>query len=386
MRKIGFLINPIAGMGGKVALKGTDGEDILQKAIKLGATPVALNKAVSFFRAIKTYSTHKKIIFVIPQGKMGDAIFKNEKDLSQGFRLEVILNVKIPNKTTKNDTLAIVEELIKRKVELILFVGGDGTAQDVYSITGSKFPMMGLPSGVKIHSGVFAQSVEKGVEIINKFVQNSVSFIDAEIIDLDESDFRNDILNTRLFGTALVPQLPSLMQLTKTISQEFDSEEENIKGIIKFLREELHSETLYFIGSGTTIKRISVVFGENVGKKKSLLGIDAVLNNKMIRKDISENIILELIDIYSEIPTKLILTPIGGQGFILGRGNQQISPSVIKKIGIDSILIISTKLKINSLTNSTLHVDTGDSKLDQEFKGFHKVLVDYREYRMMKIV
>ncbi len=175
------------------------------------------------------------------------------------------------------------------------------------------------------------------------------------------------------------------MQLTKTISSEYDSEIENINGIIRYLEQEFSEGTLYFLGSGSTIKRISQVFGEDVQKNKSLLGIDAVLNNEMIRKDLSEEMFLELIDQYSGTPIKLILTPIGGQGFILGRGNQQISPEVIKKIGIDSIIIISTKLKLENLSSSTLYVDTGDPKLDQIFKGFHKVLVDYNEYRMIKI-
>ena len=385
MKKIGFFLNPIAGMGGKVALKGTDGKDILQRAIKLGAEPIAQYKALNFFKALKNSTTHTKLIFMIPRGKMGENIFINEKELFRKFKIDIIQNIAIPDITSAIDTRAITAELIKRNVDLILFVGGDGTAQDVYSVTGSKFPILGLPSGVKIHSGVFAKSVEKGAEIIDNFVHESIRYMNAEIIDLDESDFRNNILNTRLYGTALVPQLPTLMQLTKTSSQEYDSEEENVNGIRNYLKDEISPETLYFLGSGTTIKRISSIFGEEIYNKKSLLGIDAVWNNEIIGIDLSEKQILDLIEEHSTHPIRIILTPIGGQGFILGRGNQQLSPDVLQRVGIDSIYIVSTKLKINSLENSILHVDTGDFILDRRFKGFHKVLVDYKEYRMLKI-
>jgi predicted polyphosphate/ATP-dependent NAD kinase len=270
-------------------------------------------------------------------------------------------------------------------VDLIIFVGGDGTAQDIYKAIGNKTPILGIPSGVKIHSGVFAQSTSKAIEIVNKFVTDQVEFTEVEIIDLDEDAFRKGILNTKLYGTGLVPQVPSLMQLTKSSTSFTDREKDNIQGIIRTLKEELSQNSLYLLGSGSTIKDIAQAFGNEIHLNNSLLGIDIVYKNKLIKLDVSEGEILSILDSYPEIPTKLLITPIGGQGFILGRGNQQLSPKVIEKIGCSAIQVIATKSKIENLQKRVLHIDTGDPDLDKQLTGHQKVLVDYNEYWMIKV-
>jgi predicted polyphosphate/ATP-dependent NAD kinase len=317
---------------------------------------------------------------------MGESVFDDRSINSDSFVIHILEDIKIPKDTSKSDTKRVVEVLKDLRVDLIIFVGGDGTAQDVVSVIGIQFPILGIPSGVKIHSGVFAQTPEKCSEIIKEFVLGNIEFVEAEIIDLDENAFRKGRLHTKLFGTGLVPQLPSLMQFTKSSIYIEDKEEDNIQGLIKAINEELKSNTLYFLGSGSTIKKIAKAFNELIEKQKSLLGIDAVLNNKMLKVDLSETDILELINNYSSKPVVFFLTPIGGQGFILGRGNQQISPQVLKLAGINTIQIIATRSKINHLPNRVMHVDTGDKGLDEEFCGYHKVLVDYNEYWMIKIV
>ncbi len=385
MIKIGFLINPIAGMGGKVALKGTDGKEIIAEAIRRGATPIAEKKATEFFQGIVNSSFGKQVEFLIPKGVMAENVIRDNPKFIKKLNFQIIEHISIPKTTTSMDTKRVVEEFLNKDVALIIFVGGDGTAQDVHSKVNNECPILGIPSGVKIHSSVFARSVQKSIDLIKKFAQGQTEFREAEIIDLDEVSFRKGILNTRLYGTCTVPHEPTLMQLTKTHIKITNSEENNIQGITDYLKEEISSKVLYILGSGSTIKKISNAFSKDVQKDKTLLGIDAVLNGKLIHRDMTESDILSLLQEYSNNQVNLILTPIGGQGFILGRGNQQISPEVIEKIGIKSILIIATRSKIDSLPNKVLHVDTGNFELDSKLMGYQKVLVDYNEYWTLKI-
>ena len=385
MKRIGFIINPIAGMGGKVALKGTDGDEILQEAIKRGATPITIHKAKFFFEGIITLALNEEIEFILPQGEMGEKLFNENPLLAEKIQIKILSHIPIPTITTSIDTNHVAKELKGLKVDLIIFVGGDGTAQDIYTAIGSKTPILGIPSGVKIHSGVFAQSTSKAIEIIKKFASDQVEFTEGEIIDLDEDAFRKGILNTKLYGTVLVPQIPSLMQLTKSSTIYTDQEKDNIQGIIRTLRKEISQNSLYLLGSGSTIKDIAQAFGNEIYLNKTLLGIDLVYKNEIIKSDVSESEILYTLDLYPEIQKKLLITPIGGQGFILGRGNQQLSPKVIEKIGCSAIQVIATKSKINNLPNRILHIDTGDPDLDKQLTSYQKVLVDYNEYWMIMV-
>jgi len=385
MKRIGFIINPIAGMGGKVALKGTDGKEILQEAIKRGATPITIHKAKLFFEGIIKLSLNEELEFVLPQGDMGEELLLENQLLATKIHFKILSQIPIPSVTTSIDTNHVAKELKGLKVDLIIFVGGDGTAQDIYSAIGSETPILGIPSGVKIHSGVFAQSTGKAIEIVNKFTRDQIEFSEAEIIDLDEVAFRKNILNTRLYGSGLVPQIPSLMQLTKSSTYHTDVEKENIQGIIRTLSKEISTDILYLLGPGSTIKNVSRVFGEKLYLKKTLLGIDLVHGNELLKSDVSETDILCFLDKYPEAQKKLLITPIGGQGFIFGRGNQQLSPEVIKKIGFSAIQVIATKSKIINLPNRILHIDTGDPDLDKQLTGYQKILVDYNEYWMIKV-
>ena len=385
MKKIGFVINPIAGMGGKVALKGTDGDEILQEALKRGATPITKHKAKFFFEGLVSLQLKGDIEFILSRGEMGEIVFTENPALRENIRVRILSNIPIPAVTTSIDTNRVVKELEVLKVDLIIFVGGDGTAQDIYSAIGDKTPILGIPSGVKIHSGVFAQSTSKAIEIVKKFVDDEIEFTKAEIIDLDEAAFRKGNLNTNIYGTFLVPQIPSLMQLTKSSTVHKDKEISNIQGIIRTLRNDIKPDTLYLLGSGSTIQKISQAFGKNVYQKKTLLGIDIVLKQSLIKADASESEILDILSLYPDIQKKVLITPIGGQGFIFGRGNQQLSSNVIEIVGISAIQVIATKSKINNLPKRVLLVDTGDPNLDKKLIGYQKVLVDYNEYWMIRV-
>ena len=386
MKTIGLIINPIAGMGGRVGLKGTDTPEILEEARKRGAKPVASERTRQFLVELIKFPEHKLISFVVPQGDMGGSVFKTISSSIPTLKWQEIPNISIPRESSRKDTCFVAEFLKNEKVDLLVFVGGDGTACDILQSVGSEFPILGIPSGVKMHSGVFSQGIEKGVEILCKFVRDEVHFIKSEVIDLDEEKFREDRILTKLYGLALVPQAPSLMQLTKTSSHYIDSERENMRGIIRSFKKTIDPNTLYLLGPGSTIKELSKAFNTSVYKQKTLLGIDAIQNSSLVEKDLSESDILRLIAEREAKSIRIVITPIGGQGYIFGRGNLQFSPYVILKIGLKQIDVVATKLKIENLPNKQLHVDSGDLNLDRKFSGYIKVLVDYEEFLMVKVV
>ena len=372
--KIGFVVNPIAGMGGKVGLKGTDG--VLKQAIKLGAKPVAVNKAYETMKSFILYNSKKdEIKWFTCSGKMGGDILKKAG-------LENIEIVYSPSSkgTTSNDTKNACKKFLKKKVDLILFCGGDGTARDIFEIVKNKILILGIPSGVKMHSGVFGITANASAKMLYEYVNKRLTIGDAEIMDLDEEKYRKGEWNIRLFGIAKGIVEPTYIQVGKTTFESVSDDEIKDELADHIIDEiEKNRDILYLFGSGGTIDYIA----RKIGIKNTLLGIDAVYNNKLIGSDLNEKGILRLLNKFNKI--KVILSPIGAQGFILGRGNLQLSSKAIKKIGLDNIIIVSTPAKLAS--TPVIRVDTGDKKLDNMFaeKEFIMVVIGYRLSRVVKI-
>jgi predicted polyphosphate/ATP-dependent NAD kinase len=372
--KIGFLVNPIAGMGGKVGLKGTDG--VSDKAKSLGAKPVAPSKALETLEEfLSTYSQRDKIEWFTCSALMGyDELIK-----AGAKKIQVVYSYN-KSKTNSDDTKNACEKLLKEDVELILFCGGDGTARDIYSIVGDNIPILGIPSGVKMHSAVFGINTSATAKMLHEFVNNRLTIGDAEIMDLDEERYRKGEWNIKMFGVAKGIVEPTYVQVGKSI---FESVSDNaIKDeLAEHIEDEIkeHPDFLYLFGSGGTIDYIA----GKLGLKNTLLGIDAYYNGKIIGSDLNEESILKLLDKYHKI--KVILSPIGAQGFILGRGNLQLSPEVIHRIGFDNIIVVSTPSKLAS--TPLIRVDTGDKNLDKMFfeHEFIMVVIGYRLSRVVKI-
>ncbi|MCD6241773.1 NAD(+)/NADH kinase, partial [Candidatus Bathyarchaeota archaeon] len=119
-----------------------------------------------------------------------------------------------------------------------------------------------------------------------------------------------------------------------------------------------------------------------LGIKKTVLGVDLYQNGKVIN-DVNEKTLLENVKDWKN--TWIIVSPIGGQGMIFGRGNQQISPEIIKRVGKEHIMVLATKSKIQRIEGGCLRVDTGDSEVDEMLKGYIKVITDYREWRLLPV-
>ena len=372
--KIGFVVNPIAGMGGKVGLKGTDG--VLNQAINLGAKPVSHDKALETIEEfISNYLKKDEIKWITCKGNMGGDILSN-----LGLKNIEIVYSPLKEKTFSEDTKKACKFFLEKKVDLILFCGGDGTARDIFEVVTNKIPILGIPSGVKMHSAVFGVNTVATGKMLNEFVNNRLTIGDAEIMDLDEERYRKGEWNIKLFGIAKGIVEPTYIQVGKTTFESVSDNEikdELYEHILDEIKD--NKDHLFLFGSGGTIDYIA----EKIGIRNTLLGIDAVFNNKTIGIDLNEETILNLLKKYHKV--KLILSPIGAQGFILGRGNLQLSPKVIKKIGLDNIIIISTPAKLAS--TPVIRVDTGDEELDKLFseKEFIMVVIGYRLSRVVKI-
>ena len=362
MKKIGLIVNPIAGMGGAVGLKGTDGEETLKKAIDLGARPIAPERAKIFLSHLK--GMHLEICLLAAAGIMGEW---EAKEI--GFSCIPIGQAK--EKTGPLDTKRSAKMMMEKSVDLIVFCGGDGTARDLMDAVDLKIPVLGVPTGVKMHSAVFAHTPKAAAQIVARFVSNKLPLKEAEVMDVDEEAFRYGRLSAKLYGYMLVPYEMKYVQNIKMPSSRSESELRNQAAIAVYLIEKvLQPDIIYILGPGTTTRTITDLLDE----KKTLLGVDLLLNKRIIAKDVNEKEILRYI---KNRDAKIIVTPIGGQGFIFGRGNQQISPRVIRKVGKENIIVISTKSKLRNI--QFIRVDTGDPDLDEELRGPIDVIVDYNQ-------
>lgn len=358
MFKIGFLVNPIAGMGGAVGLKGTDG--LAHDAKARGAKPLAPERARACLRMLAPQACN--LLFLTASREMGERVL-NECGLGCSVVYEA------PLQSSAEDTKAACKAFLKQGVDLILFCGGDGTARDVVAAVSDQIPVLGIPAGVKMHSGVFAISPEAAAELALGFLRGELKARDTEVVDVDEELYRTGELQTKLYATAKTPYKPVLVQERKRIYSS-GSEEEFKNQIALFASEFMRDGSAYILGAGTTTARIA----EFLGIEKTLLGVDVVQNGKLILKDASENDLLDLLS--KEKSVKIIVSPIGAQGFILGRGSQQISASVLRDAGVENLIIVSTPHKLAELPNLLLY--TGDTELDRMLSGKRQIVTGYR--------
>ncbi len=368
MKKLGVIVNPIAGMGGRVGLKGSDGEEILRKAIELGAKPESPNRATE---ALKIISQIKDQIEAITYPKeMGEYEL-----VKAGFTPKVIGNAN-SEKTTPQDTIMASKAMIEEGVDLLIFAGGDGTARNIYSVVQDSLVTLGIPAGVKIHSGVFAiNPISAGTAALQYLQNNKPQIKEAEVMDLDEDEYRNGRVSARLFGFMKIPHNEHFVQNVKARSK---TEDASLDSIGSDIIENMEDDVYYIIGPGTTTRRIM----EMLDLKNTLIGVDIIRNKKLVANDVTET---DLWNIVNGNKARIIVTIIGGQGHLLGRGNQQISPRVIRSVGNDGITIVATKEKLLSIKDRVLLVDTGDIDLDSELTGFKKVIVGFKEMTICKV-
>lgn len=365
--RLGLIINPLAGLGGSVGLKGSDGQ--AQKALALGAKPQAMQRVKTALTELLAQKDKFEILTVA--GDMGHSVCE-ELDLQS----QVIYTP--PSwPSSASDTENAARLLAQQGVDILLFAGGDGTARNICAAVADNTTVLGIPAGVKIHSGVYAISPQAAGKLVAKLVAGElVSLSEAPVMDIDEQAFRTGVVKARRFGEMRIPALLRYVQSVKMGGRE--SEELVLADLAAYVVSQLEDDVRYVMGSGSTVAAVMA----ELGVDNTLLGVDVVENGQLIAKDVTAAQLLELVQ---GRPSKLIITLIGGQGHVFGRGNQQLSPAVIRAIGRDNILLIASKTKLQQLDGRPLLADSGDATLDKQLTGLINVLTGYNDYVMYRL-
>ncbi len=324
----------------------------MRRALELGAQPVAPVRAD---RALARLERHRDGITIVAGARAmgGDAAREH------GFTTELV-EAGAGDETSADDTRAAAAEMERRHVDLILYAGGDGTTRDIVDAVGTRVPILGIPTGVKMHSGVFATSPEAAGDL----AASQFDLREAEVMDIDEDALRDGRVSAQLYGVATVPRDRTRVQHPKAASRPGDA---GLEALCRELAgEAAHGVTLF--GPGTTTRRIL----SHLGGEGTLLGIDAVEDGRPAGLDLREAQLLDLLD---GRPARIVISVVGGQGYVLGRGNQQLSPEVIRRAGPENLVVIASLEKLLALDPPRLLVDTGDLELDRELSGYRRVRV-----------
>jgi len=367
--KIGLVMNPIAGIGGPAALKGSDGVDTVAKARLAGSESKVIERTRLVLSELE--GLQELLEFVVYPGVMGQDAFT---DSSLPFR---VVGQALNGETGASDTRRAIERLQGESVDIILFAGGDGTARDVCDVLKPGQVVLGIPCGVKMHSGVFANSPVSVGKIIRDIILGKLTTVtDAEVRDIDEVAFRKGIVRAKYYGEMTVPEELRYIQQTKSGGVEV--QELVLQEIAADVIEAMESGVQYLIGSGSTTAAIM----DSLRQNNTLLGVDVIKDGQLILSDATEQ---ELFSLVTSAPSEIVITVIGGQGHILGRGNQQLSARVIRAVGLDKIHVIATKTKLEALEGKPLLVDTGDPVLDDELSGLIRVKTGYDDSVLCRV-
>ena len=355
---LGLIVNPIAGMGGSVGLKGTDTAAVLCEARARGAVPQAPRRAAAVLETLA--AAQPAFDLLAAPGEMGERIAR-----AAGLRPTVVGGA-AAGETSAAETRAAAQAMAASGARLILFAGGDGTARDMEAALGGRVPVIGVPAGVKMHSAVYATSPRAAADLALHALRSDIDARPREVMDIDEEAFRAGAVLARLYGYMPVPHAPNLVQNVK--AGGVSGGRQALGAIAAEVAGRMEAGRLYILGPGTTTRAVA----EALGLPKTLLGVDLVRDGALLAADASEACILRALT--DSRPGAIVVTPIGGQGHFLGRGNQQIGARVVRAVGLDRLLVAATPEKLASLHEGTLHVDTGDPALDRALAGWRRVI------------
>jgi predicted polyphosphate/ATP-dependent NAD kinase len=361
--RVGFLVNPIAGLGGRPGLKGSDDATAIQAlAGSIDAEEIpAYNRALDFL----TDLILKSGVAVAAPGPMGEGVLK--KAMSCGGPIFEVAREPGGSKrfgeTTREDTIRMAKRLLREQIDLLVFVGGDGTAVDVATAVEGQVPILGVPAGVKMFSGVFAETPATARRIVQE-LRPGFRTEPADVIDLDESSYKAGAWHVRSHATAKVP-IGEGVQVSK--GGDIPTEGASQADLVEWFKGAFDPATTYVLGAGTTIAAIKQHLGGG-----SPLGVDVFRGDAFVATDASEEQILAALD--DGGPARILVSPTGRQGAVLGRGTAQVSPAVLERVGVQNVVILATPAKLLGIDH--LFVDTGDPGIDAKFGEYVKVRTD----------
>ena len=390
--RIGIVVNPDAGLGGKLGFKGSDGRAAEARAAgakdRAGPRMEQCLQHLSSLLSSSLNRTNTSLTLIGWEGRMGSSW----ATMVDGSHLVGGWHGRTPEQTKPSDTADLVAQLVEAEVEAIVYAGGDGTTRDIVNALATcgeeaaKIALIGVPGGVKMHSGCFATTPKAAAEVVLSFALGDLRTAITEVMDLDEVIYQEGIWKVRMYGEAWTPSSPRFMQGAKE-QVERVSEDDSIEGLANHIASLLDDDADLMVvwGSGGTLKRM----GEHLDSSLTLLGID-IQHGDLLHSDLNEADLLTIISEHvdesgQQRPLLLLLSPMGGQGFLIGRGNLQLSPDVLRLVGHTNILGVATPSKLIGL--EAVRIDTGDESLDEEFqaKRFIKILQGFRTTRLIRV-
>lgn len=357
--RVGLIVNPFAGLGGPAALRGSDG--VADEAIRRGSVPQAVRRAVDALRALRPLSDSLRIL-------TGSGSLGAEAAAAAELPYSVVYQAGSP--TTSADTAALTTALAGMKPDLLLFAGGDGTARDIARGLAGSLPALGIPAGVKMHSGVFATTPQAAGNLALQFLRSPARRTrQVEVMDVDEARLRQDEIAPELFGYMTSPEDARLLQGKKLRSSPGESV--HTDAIAEFILETMDSESLYLVGPGSTTWSLK----QKLSGQGSMLGVDVYRGRTLIARDAMA---LDLERVTAHQKAQALVTCIGGQGHVFGRGNQQFSAPVLAALGLDRVTVLATPHKLATLKGRPFIADVGDAQAAASMTGFVKVVSGYR--------
>lgn len=362
--RIGLIVNPLAGMGGSVGLKGTDG-DLADRARALGAEPVAAARAS---RALQPLKRLPGLRLLSGAGPLGEYAVRDA-----GLPVQVV-GEPVTAQTSAAETQQLAGRLLDSDLDLLLFAGGDGTARDILSVIATQVPVLGIPAGVKMHSAVFGASPRAAGELARRFVSSADADSLLQTAEVMDRPAGQDSASPELYGYLRVPRAPRLAVAAKAAAPFAAG---SVAGACRRIEAMLHDDRVSLLGPGSTLQHIKSLLGYTAGP----LSIDAWQRDRCLVVDGSEQQLWEAI---GGRPARIVMTVIGGQGFLFGRGNQPLSPRIIRHVGRDNIVVVAALDKLTALPDGAF-VDTGDERLDAELAGHWPVITGQRQTTLLAV-
>lgn len=361
--RVGFLANPVAGLGGRAGLKGSDDASRIEPLLSALAYEEtnAFDRGFTFFAQLEPEGR----VLVTAPGPLGEDVLKQAVACG-GPIFEVAREPdwdKAFGATTRDDTQRFVRRLLRAQIDLLVFVGGDGTAVDVAQAAGDAVPLLGVPAGVKMFSGVFAQTASQAGLIVNQ-LRPGFATRSVDVLDLDEESYRAGSWIVAHQAVARVPDIEGV-PVAKGGSSPLEAESE--ADLVAWFEAWVRPEATLVLGAGSTLGALKRHLGAG-----SPLGVDVVKGGRFLAVDADEATLLQFLE--GAPDAWILVSPTGNQGCLLGRGTAQISPEVVQRVGVDRVLVLATPGKLLGLRE--LFVDTGDPALDRAFPEYVRIRTD----------